>query len=96
MYLIIGFLFSGVHEWHKMGTQRIYLKSFNSLAPEKFELNFRHVIFKQILVIDGWPISCEIALIWMSLDIIWANVDSDPCRQMASLGLNELTHWGLI
>ena len=29
---------------------------------------FRHVIFKQILVIDGSVISCEIALIWMSLD----------------------------
>ena len=26
------------------------------------------VIFKQILVIDGWGISFEIALIWMSLD----------------------------
>ena len=36
--------------------------------PGKFEWNFRHVIFKQILVIDGWCISCEIALIWMSLD----------------------------
>ena len=34
----------------------------NSLAPGKFELNFRHVIFKQILVIDGWGISCEIPL----------------------------------
>ena len=31
-------------------------------------MNFRHVIFKQILVIDGWDICCEIALIWMSLD----------------------------
>ena len=41
----------------------------NSLAPGKFEWNFRYVIFKQILVIDGWGISCEIALIWMSLDI---------------------------
>ena len=30
--------------------------------------NFRHVSFKQILVIDGWGISCEIALIWMSVD----------------------------
>ena len=40
----------------------------NSLSPGKFEWNFRHVIFKQILVIDGWGISCEIALIWMSLD----------------------------
>ena len=36
-------------------------------TPGKFEWNFRHVIFKQILVIDGWGISCEIALIWMSL-----------------------------
>ena len=34
----------------------------------KFKWNFRHVIFKQILVINGWGISCEIALIWMSLD----------------------------
>ena len=42
--------------------------SINSLAPGKFEWYFRHVIFKQILVIDGWGISSEIALIWMSLD----------------------------
>ena len=41
---------------------------FNSLAPGKFEWNFRLVIFKQILVIDVWGISCEIALIWMTLD----------------------------
>ena len=34
----------------------------NSLAPGKFELNFRYVIFTQILVIAGWGISCEIAL----------------------------------
>ena len=40
----------------------------NSLAPGKFEWNFRHVIFKQILVIDDWGISYEFALIWMSLD----------------------------
>ena len=45
-----------------------YLLFLNSLAPGKFEWNSRHVIFKQILVIDGWGISCEIALIWMSLD----------------------------
>ena len=36
--------------------------------PEKFEWNFRHVIFKRILVLDGWGISCEIAIIWISLD----------------------------
>ena len=40
----------------------------DSLAPGKFEWNFRHVIFKQILLNDGWGISCEIALIWISLD----------------------------
>ena len=43
-------------------------KEVNSLAPGKFEWNFRHVFFKQILVIGGWGISCEIDLIWMSLD----------------------------
>ena len=40
----------------------------NSLAPGKFEWNFGYMIFKQILVIEGWGICCEIALIWMSLD----------------------------
>ena len=40
----------------------------NSLAPGKFEWNFRHVFFKQILVTDGWGISCEIGITWMSLD----------------------------
>ena len=40
----------------------------NSLAPGKFEWNFIYVILKWILVNDGWGISCEIALIWMSLD----------------------------
>ena len=40
----------------------------NSLAPRKFERNFRYVIFKWSLVTDGWGISCEIAPIWMSLN----------------------------
>ena len=40
----------------------------NSLAPGKFEWNFRYVFFQGILVIDGWCISCEISLIWMSVD----------------------------
>ena len=40
----------------------------NSLAPEKFEWYLKYIIFKQILVIDGWGISCEIALILMPLD----------------------------
>ena len=42
----------------------------NSLAPAKFEWKFRHVIFKHILLIDSWGISCEIALIWMSVDYL--------------------------
>ena len=43
-------------------------KFINSLASGKFEWDFRYVIFKQILVIDGCGISYEIALILMSLD----------------------------
>ena len=46
----------------------VWCDVFNSLAPGKFDWNFKHAIFKQILVIDGWGISCEIAQIWMSLD----------------------------
>ena len=68
----------------------------NSLAPGKFEWNFRHVIFKQIWVIGGWGISCEIALVWMSLDftddqstlvqvIAW-------CRQATSHYLSQCWH----
>ena len=44
---------------------------FNSLAPGKFEWNFRYLIYKWISVIDGWGISDEIVLIitiWISLD----------------------------
>ena len=40
-----------------------YQPILNSLTPGKFEWNFRYVIFKRILVIAGWGISCEIALI---------------------------------
>ena len=44
------------------------IAELNSLAPGKFERNFRYVISKQILVTDGSGISCAIALIWMSLN----------------------------
>ena len=71
---------SGVHDGkHTMILAKetfMYNKQFciwlsrpiNSLAPEKFEWNFRYVIFKWSLVVDGWGIFCEIALILMSLD----------------------------
>ena len=41
----------------------------NSLAPGRFEWNFKQVVFKLILVIDDWDISCEIALRWFALDL---------------------------
>ena len=49
--------------------------SVNSLAPGKFELNYRYVIFEEIWVIDGWGVSCEIALILMSVDFHWWSVN---------------------
>ena len=42
---------------------------FNSLTPGRFQWNFKQVIFKLILVIDGWSSSCEIVLRWMLLDL---------------------------
>ena len=53
--------------WNRTRLYASYI-NINSLAPGKFEWNFRHVIFKQILVVDGLGICCEIALIWMPLD----------------------------
>ena len=41
----------------------------NSLAPGKFEWNFRYLILQIISVSDGWGISCELVLRWMSLDL---------------------------
>ena len=40
----------------------------NTLAPGRFKVNFKWVIFKLILVVNGWGISCGTALIWVSLD----------------------------
>ena len=67
-------------------------RDINSLALGKFEWNFRYVIFKRILVIDGWGISCDIALIYMSLEF----TDDQSvvqvmawCRQAKSHDLNQ-------
>ena len=43
-------------------------KWVNSLAHGRFAWNVILVIFKLTSVIDGWGISCEIALSWWSLD----------------------------
>ena len=47
----------------------LFRTSINSLAPGRFNFNFRQVIFKLILVNGGWGISYEIALRWMPLDL---------------------------
>ena len=44
-------------------------KMFNSLDSQRFWQDLTQVIFKLILMIDGWGISCETALRWMSLDL---------------------------
>ena len=49
--------------------------------PWEILMKFRYVILKRILVIAGWGNSCEIALIWMSLD--FTNDQSILVRVMA-------------
>ena len=44
-------------------------ETINSLAPGRFQRNFRKVMFQLILVIDGWSISCKIVLKWMPMDL---------------------------
>ena len=39
------------------------------LEIARFEWNFKQVILQLILMIDGWGSICEIAFIWMSLDL---------------------------
>ena len=81
--------------WGKMGllfecsksTMEVYV---NSLAPGKFEGNFIQLIFKQILVIDGWGISCKIALIWMSLDF---TDDKSRLVQVMALCCQATSHY---
>ena len=45
------------------------------IGPWEIWMKFRYVIFKHILVIDGWGISSEIVLIWMSLDFTDGSVN---------------------
>ena len=52
------------------GFVRCYgISTVNSLAPGRFQLNFRLVIFKLTFVNGGWGISYGIALRWMPLDL---------------------------
>ena len=79
--------------WTSGKTSGLSINIFNSLAPEKLELNFRYVICKRISMIDGWGIFCEIALIWMSLDFTDDQSTLDQvmawCRQATSHYLSQ-------
>ena len=60
------------------------------LAPGKFEWNFRYAVFKRISVTDGWSISCEVALIWMSLDF---TDDQSTSVQVIALCSQATSHY---
>ena len=62
--------FCGIHLVATILYHEFENHTFSSLAPGRFEWNFRWLIFKLILGIHGWGISCEIALKWMSLYLI--------------------------
>ena len=57
------------HQWVITSHHSFVMWLINSLAPGKFEWHFRYLIFQIISVIDGWGISCELALRWMSLNL---------------------------
>ena len=44
----------------------VWIQFINSLVPERFEWNLRNQFSTLILLIDGWCISCKIALKWLS------------------------------
>ena len=58
---------SFIQSAYKARVMWIQWKFFNSLAPWRFEWNFRDVMFKLISVIHDRSIAREIALRWLSL-----------------------------
>ena len=54
---------------HCFDCRMVVTEPFNSLAPGRSQFHFKKVIFKLTLVNDGWGISYEIALRWMSQDL---------------------------
>ena len=60
------------HPWYWSswpGKPMPHMVIVNSLALGRFEWYLIQVIVKLISVIDGWGISCETAIRWMSLDL---------------------------
>ena len=74
-------------------------KPINSLASRKFEWNFWNVIFEQVLVLDIWGISCEIAQLWKSLHFTYDQSTLVQvmawCRQATSHYLSQCWHRSL-
>ena len=62
----------------------------NSLAPGRFPRNFRWLICKPVFVIDGWGLSCDTALGWMSQDPI---DDKSTSVQVMSWCRQETSHY---
>ena len=62
-------------------------------------MKFCKINFKVILISDGWGISCEIALRWLSLDLTDDKSTliqvPDLCRHILSPGHNELIYSSL-
>ena len=68
----------------------VWYWSFNSLAPGRFEWNYKQLLFKLTLGIHGWGISCEIALRWMSLYLI---DDKSTLVQVMACCLKATSHY---
>ena len=62
----------------------------NWLAPRKFKWYFRYLIFHIITENDGWGISCELALRWMSLDL---TDDKSTLVQVMAWCLQATSHY---
>ena len=76
----------------------------NSLAPRRFQFNFRLVIFKLTLVNGGWGISYEIALRWTPLDLtddkstlvqVMAWCRQAPSHYLSQCWLRSLSPYGV-
>ena len=90
IFHINSYLYWIVYCW----IQNLYSKiRINPLAPGRFELNYRYVIFKLVLVIDGWGIFCVIAPGWSSPNLTDDKSTSAQvmawCHQATSHYLNQ-------
>ena len=64
--------------------------TFNSLVPGEYEWNFRYVIFKGILVTDGWGISCKNCLYLNIFEPNWWSTNIGSGNGLVPLGNKPL------